>query len=89
MTANLLLDCDMSPARPRCFNRAPSADSYTRHGIDQETGEAITVTLNRWFVDKCATWDGVGIGATPETARYPQAHGFNCTGCRWLPKEFA
>lgn len=40
----------------------------------------------RWFVDRCATWDGVGIGKNGE--RYPVAHGFNCLGCRWLPKEY-
>lgn len=38
-----------------------------------------------WFEDRCATWDGVGIG--PNGERYPVAHNFNCVGCRWLPEE--
>ena len=32
------------------------------------------------------TWHP-GIGATPETARYPQANGWDCAGCRLLPAE--
>ena len=35
------------------------------------------------FVDRCATWDGRGIG--PNGEPYPIAHGWNCAGCRWLP----
>lgn len=38
-----------------------------------------------WFENRCATWDGVGIG--PNGERYPVAHNFNCVGCRWLPEE--
>lgn len=38
-----------------------------------------------WFEDRCATWDGVGIG--PNGERYPVAHNFSCVGCRWLPEE--
>lgn len=74
--------------KPRCFDRPPSQPTTTRYGIDSATGLPIKVTLARWFEDRCATWDGVGIGATPDTARYPQAHGFDCTGCRWLPKGY-
>lgn len=39
----------------------------------------------RWFVDRCATHDGVGIG--PNGENYPDAHNWDCTGCRWNPRE--
>lgn len=37
----------------------------------------------RWFEQRCATHDGVGIG--PNGENYPAAHGWDCTGCRWRP----
>lgn len=73
--------------RPACFNRPPFAGTSERYGLDSQTGEVIRVTLPRWFEDRCATWDGVGIG--PNGERYPQAHGWDCSGCRWLPEEYA
>ena len=72
---------------PRCYNRSPVDAGRTEYGINRQTGEVTSVYLsNDWFVDRCATWDGVGIG--PNNERYPVAHGFNCTGCRWLPEEY-
>lgn len=58
-------------SRPACYNRAPRQAEY----LGQPSP----------FVDRCATWDGVGIG--PNNERYPVAHGFDCRGCRWLPAE--
>ncbi len=50
------------------------------------TGETVVLT-NDWFVDRCATWDGRGIGPAGEP--YPVAHGFaqHCLSCRWLPDD--
>lgn len=43
----------------------------------------------RWFTDRCATWDGTGIGPAtaehPAGTPYPVHHGYDCTGCRWRP----
>lgn len=90
---NYLLQDDMAPepSRPRCYNRPPIVPEYTRHGIDSETGKPIAVTLrNDWFVDRCATWSGVGVGQPtaeyPTGTPYPMAHGWDCAGCRWLPE---
>lgn len=82
--------------RPRCYNRPPVDAGRTEYGISRQTGEVTSVYLpNDWFTDRCATWDGVGIGQpTPEYPTgtpYPMAHGWvdACRSCRWLPKEFA
>lgn len=87
--------------RPACWNRPPAAaGTWYRTGRTVRTGsrahpgapvvwdgpeKPVLRWFPRWFVDRCATWDGTGIGATPDTARYPQAHGWDCTGCRWRP----
>ena len=73
--------------KPACYNRAPFAPYPTRYGVDSQTGEVIAVDMPKWFDDFCATWAGRGIGPTEETTHYPQAHGFDCAGCRWLPDE--
>lgn len=83
MTANLLLDCDMAPTRPRCYNR-PLARDGDWHPVGRRRGKQVLRWFPRWFVDRCATWDGTGIG--PNNERYPEAHGWNCAGCRWLPE---
>lgn len=82
--------------RPRCYNRPPVGAGRTEYGISRQTGEVTSVYLsNAWFVDRCATWDGVGIGQPtaeyPTGTPYPMAHGWvdACRSCRWLPKEFA
>lgn len=38
-----------------------------------------------WFTDRCAVWDGTGIG--PNGEPYPVAHGWAeaCKSCRWMP----
>lgn len=74
---------------PPCHNRPSRPAGLTRYGIDQTTGEVISVYLsNDWSPDRCATWDGVGIGPRTEQwplgQPYPVAHGWDCSGCRWL-----
>lgn len=82
--------------KPACHNRAPRANGRVVHGIDGQTGARTSAYLpNDWFTDRCATWDGVGIGQPtaeyPNGTPYPIAHGWvdACRSCRWLPKEFA
>ena len=72
---------------PPCHNRPPRLPGRYVHGIDQQTGAAVSVYVsNDWFTDRCATFDGVGIG--PNNERYPVAHGWDCTGCGWLPEAY-
>jgi hypothetical protein len=69
--------------RPRCYNRERAADgAWMRAGY--RGVKPVLRWVPRWFRDRCATWDGVGIGGTPETQRYPQAHGWDCEGCAWF-----
>ena len=80
--------------KPACHNRQPREQGRMVYGHDQQTGQPVARFLsNDWFTDRCATWDGVGIGQPtaeyPTGTPYPIAHGFDCSGCRWLPKEFA
>lgn len=77
-------------ARPRCWNRPPVKAGRTRFVLDQDTGNTIQIELrNDWFEDRCATWDGTGIGAPtptyPTGTPYPIAHRFDCAGCKWMP----
>lgn len=68
---------------PTCHNRPPYLPSRTRVGLDEQ-GNRVEVTLtNDWFVDRCAIWDGRGIGRNGES--YPETNRFECGGCRWLP----
>lgn len=47
--------------------------------------------VQRWVPafseDRCATHDGRGIGPNGES--YPDAHGWDCGGCRWAPPHVA
>jgi hypothetical protein len=69
--------------RPRCYNR-PAFDAGTWMRAGYRYGKPLLRWVPRWFVNRCATHDGTGIGPNGET--YPQAHKFDCTGCRWNPK---
>ncbi len=90
MSPNLLLADELHGSRPKCWNRPPAAPGrWVRNGYCPRTLKLRLRWSPRWYEDRCATWDGTGIGATPETARYPQAHGWDCAGCRLLPREFA
>lgn len=72
---------------PPCHNRPPFAPGRMEHGISRETGQPIAVFLsNDWFTHRCATHDGVVVGRNNEN--FPNAHGWNCSGCRWLPEEY-
>lgn len=87
---NDLLQCPDAPKPPRCFNRDPLPTETRRFGLDSQTGAVIEVVLsNEWFEDVCRTWDGVGIGPTPETTHYPHAHGWEpwCRQCKWMPED--
>lgn len=82
--------------KPACHNRQPREQGRMVYGHDQQTGQPVARYLsNDWFTDRCATWDGVGIGQPtaeyPNGTPYPMAHGWvdACRSCRWLPKEFA
>lgn len=83
--------CESTTVRrliPPCHNRPPYQPGRTVHGIDQQTGSAVSVRLsNDWFADRCTQRDGVGIGRNNEN--FADAHGFDCRGCRWLPEEYA
>ena len=71
--------------RPRCYNRpAVPAYHFVTAGVCVRTGKPrFRLLWNNWFTDRCATWDGSGIGVNGE--RYPIAFGFDCVGCKWLP----
>lgn len=85
--------------KPPCHNRPPRAEGSweptgrTSYGIDHTKVFRVRglkrKPVLRWrptaFEDRCATWDGRGIG--PNGEPYPQAHGWDCSGCRWLPQE--
>lgn len=73
---------------PACYNRPPLSKGHWRHGFDSD-GRTLAVFVRNKFEDRCATWDGLGIGKTPETARYPQAHGWDCRGCRLMPTRLS
>lgn len=80
-----------SANRPPCYNRPPAAEGMwhptkrktwgTRPG--QRWPKPVLRWHPRWFEDRCATHDGRGIG--PKGESYPEAHGWDCAGCRWNP----
>lgn len=72
-------------SRPPCFNRPPRAAGRWHQVGQRPDGRPVLRWFPAWYVDRCATWDGRGIG--PNGEPYPVAHGWNCTGCRWLPER--
>lgn len=79
---------------PPCYNRPPRATVYVanesltvfnRSSVDFDTALVVQrrVSIPSVFEDRCATWDGTGVG--PNGEPYPLAHGWDCRGCRWLP----
>ena len=85
---------------PSCHNRPPAAAGRwhatgrtVQHGTRAEPGspvqwgrvKPVLRWFPRWFEDRCATHDGRGIG--PAGENYPDAHGWDCAGCRWEPME--
>lgn len=72
---------------PACHNRSPFAAGRWHLTGEHRDGKPVARWHWRWFEDACRTWAGRGIGPTEATTHYPQAHGWDCTGCRWLPME--
>lgn len=73
--------------RPQCHNRPSREPGYWRHGVGGDGEPYKCWVSSQWSEDRCATWDGVGIGQNGE--RYPEAHGWDCSVCRWLPENIA
>jgi len=74
--------------RPRCYNRPPRDEGrWVQNGYRPSDLKPRLRWSPRWFVDRCATWDGTGIG--PNGEPYPIAHGWDCFGCRWDPRRRA
>lgn len=74
-------------ARPPCYNRAPAPEGRW-YGVGRRpSGKLILRWFRSPFADRCATWDGDGIGKYGEP--YPLAHGFagHCLTCRWRPTQ--
>jgi hypothetical protein len=70
--------------RPPCHTRAPRPRAMEVNAGRSEDGRQLTMFVPVPFEDRCATWDGEGIG--PNGERYPISKGSNCTGCPWLPE---
>lgn len=64
--------CGELPMTPACFNREPFT-AYTH-----QSGEVIPHRMSQ----PCRTW-ATGDRATP----VPVLQGWNCAGCKWLPRE--
>lgn len=83
---------------PPCYNREPYRGRWVDTGKARfnlfagfdGTNRALHRPVYRyqwpWFVDRCTLHDVADIG--PEQT-YPQAHGWNCEGCRWLPTHLS
>ena len=70
---------------PTCFNRPPRLPTYRMQSGWIEYGNvrvARMVDVPNVFEDRCAVRDGRGIGRNGEN--YAEAHGYDCTGCRWF-----
>ena len=82
---NELLDDAWDP-RPKCWNRPPREWGRVRVWWDDDGNRREVGLPNGWFVDRCATWSGRGVGPSGET--YPEAHGWaeSCKSCRWYPR---
>lgn len=84
---------------PPCFNRPPRVAGTWEptgrrrlghhnprvHGMVHHKLKPVLRWRPSPFEDRCATHDGRGIGPNGES--YPEAHGFECAGCRWEPEH--
>ncbi len=70
---------------PSCWNRPPRRSTYTANVGLSDDGRQLRAEIASAFSDRCATWDGRGIG--PRGEPYPVAHGWAnaCRTCTWLP----
>lgn len=67
---------------PPCHNRPPrKPGAWMRNGHCARTGKPRWRWVSRWYEDRCVTH----IGIVSERGTYPQHHGFECGGCRWMP----
>lgn len=71
--------------RPPCYDRPPREKSYYANVGLSPQGHQRRAFIPIVFVDRCATWDGRGVG--PNGEPYPLAHGWDCAGCKWLPES--
>ncbi len=71
--------------KPPCYNRPPFAEGRWHYTGEWRRGKPVMRWHPRWFADRCATHDGVGIG--PNNEGYPAAHGWDCSGCRLDPRS--
>lgn len=76
---------------PPCFDRKPFTDpnaGWRLAGWEDLAGKLYPRPIYRyrwpWFVDRCATHDGRGVGPNGES--FAVANGYECEGCRWLPE---
>lgn len=66
--------------RPPCYNRAArAAGAWMRSGY--RNGKPVLRWVPAFSVDRCAVHDGRGVG--PNGEGYAEAHGWDCSGCRW------
>lgn len=73
--------------KPPCHNRPPFAEGRWHYTGEWRRNKPVMRWYPRWFVDRCATHDGAGIG--PNNENYPAAHGWDCSGCRLEPNRVA
>lgn len=70
---------------PPCYNRVPRPATYRANTGYDAQGRLTTRDIAWFSPDRCATHDGRGIG--PNGENYPEAHGWDCSGCRWNPNN--
>lgn len=70
---------------PPCHNRPPWKPIVTIPDGWHEDGRKRFREVPDTMSKGCKVWEGTGIG--PHGERYPVAHGWDCRGCRWWPKE--
>lgn len=68
-------------SKPSCFDRPAFAQGQWLQVSAPIGSKPRFRWYPRWFVDRCATHDGTGIG--PNNENYPAAHGWDCGGCKW------
>ena len=72
---------------PPCHNRPTFTDpnaGWHDTGADRWPGlKPIYRYRWPWFTDRCTVHDRADIGPNQT---YAQAHGWDCTGCKWRPQ---
>lgn len=70
---------------PPCHNRPAWRETVSVQRGWTDDGRRIMVEVPDHMSQGCNVWAGTGIG--PQNERYPVAMGWDCTGCRWWPRE--